>query len=635
MSRLRRIIKNTVISLLGQALSMISGLLLSFAYGHFLGAFAFGELYFAVTFVNFIGTPIETGYSNQTIRDVAQKPEIASRYFSNVLLIKLGTWLIVFAAILLISWLLRYTSEVRTLIAICGFDLLVNALATAFASLHYAFERTIHPVVGNILEKSLSALLGFLLLKSGAGVQVMATVMVGGSLINAIWQAIWYFRTVGFCFVIDIKLIREIVRTNIPFFIVGLMGVGYSSIDTVLLSLMTNSTVVGLYGAAARITDMTGFLPNIVIMNIMYPVFAKLDTSSDTELKLALEKSINLMLFCSIPIATLLIVAAPNIIGFLYGSGFIGAVPALQGLAPYVIFLYVNYALLALILTRKQDRTFPIASGVAFAFNLGLNLALIPHFQQRGPAIVTSLTELLLCCITVFIIPRRLLSIGSLRVAFKALIASLLMAIVILPLHTLHIFVILPIAMLVYLVAAFLLGVIPREDYLAVYNAFFRKVQRSSSLQTGQISAIPAFTYDLPTIPLPAFFGSIAFEGTENTLLDIQMAVTNQLPIIRLPQASQRTGLLTRHLLDSSSSGLSDTPLPYCTLKSEHPYYDEPFDVSQSEIGIVPVMYPHVEQPVSLKSTSLLPTQPHSPMKQERYASSLQRYASQYGENER
>lgn len=631
---LRRIINNTIISLLGQALSMVSALLLSFAYGHYLGAFAFGELYFAITFVTLIGTPIESGYSNQTIRDIAQKPDIASRYFSNVLLIKLGTWLIMYAAILLISWPLGYTSEVRILIAICGIDLLCNALATAFASLHYAFERTIFPAVGNVLEKGLTALVGILLLRSGAGVQVMAVVLVGSSLVNAIWQAIWYFRLVETSFVIDPKLIGEIVRTNTPFLLAGLLGIGYTSIDTVLLSLMANSTVVGFYGAAARITDMTGFLPNIVMMNIMYPVFSKLSLASDDELKLVLEKSMNMMFFCSLPITTILIVAAPNIIGFLYGGGFTQAVPALQALAPYVVFLYVDYALFVIVLSKKQDRILPIMSGVALAFNLGLNLILIPLLQQLGSAIVTSLTELLLCCIAVFVIPRRLLPLRSLKVGFKALIASLLVAIVFLPLHTLHLFVILPIAILVYLGAAFLLGVIPREDYLAVYNALLRKTQRSASLGTGQLSEIPALAYDLPTMPLPAFYGDRGYGGTKGTLLDIQMAITGQLPIIRLPLATQRTGLLTKGLSGSLSNRLPETPFPSYPLpvKPGHAYCNEPFDISQSGTAALPAIRPQSEQQLPLNAIQVPPIRPHPPTQQGQRASSIQGYAGNNGD---
>lgn len=535
MTRLRRIIKNTVISLLGQVISWASTILLSIAYGRFLGPFAFGELILAITLVSLIGTPVDTGYGNQIMRDVAQKPESASRYFANVLLIKLGTWLILYAVILLISWVFGYTLEVRILIVICGFDLLCNALANTFASLHNAFERTMYPAVGNILEKGLTTLFGILLLRSGAGVQAMAVVLVGGSLINAIWQAIWYFRIVGFSFVIERTLIGEILRTNIPFLVSGVLIVGYNSFDTVLLSLMTNNTVVGWYGAASRITDAMNFLPVILILNIMFPIYSKVATNSDAELKLFLEKSMNFLLFCGIPITTLLIVAAPNIIGFLYGErGFSQSIPALQALAPYVVFLYFDYPLAAILLSKKQDRKMPLITAIGLVFNLVLNLLLIPVYQQIGAAIVASLTELLLCFVCVYYVPRHLRPVGSLPVALKALIASLVMALAVLLLHTLPIFVLLPIAMLVYLGVALLLRTIPRDDYQAVFGAIRqKKEQLTSNPAANDLPQDPFPLYSLPTTPLPAYHSDALFA--------FESAITMKLPAIRLQSMEQRT----------------------------------------------------------------------------------------------
>src|SRR6266851_5736391 len=91
-------------------------------------------------------------------------------------------------------------------------------------------------------------------------VQAMAVVLVLGSLINGVWQAAWLFRLVGADFAIDLALIRTIVRTNIPFLINGVLLVGYTTIDTVLLAQVTNDAVAGWYGAAQRITGMMSFL---------------------------------------------------------------------------------------------------------------------------------------------------------------------------------------------------------------------------------------------------------------------------------------------------------------------------------------------------------------------------------------
>lgn len=479
MDRLRRVVNNTAISLLGQVITWTSTLILTIGYGRFLGDFKFGELYFATTFVLLIGIPIERGFDQQITREVSQKPEDALRYLSNTLLIKGSLWLLLYLVILGISHLLGYTTEVQLLVAICGLTLLSTGFTTTFASMHYSVERVIFTVVGTILEKGLSALVGFLLLKAGASIFVMAFILLGGSLMNMTWQAIWFYRSVGLGFVIDKAIIRKLLVTAIPFMVYGMMGVLYYRLDTVLLSLMTSDTVVGWYGAGYRLFDTLVFLPSLVISAIMYPVFSKLSVSSEKDLKLAVEKTLNFLLFCAIPTATLMVVAAPHIIGFLYHRDeFNHTIPVLQALAPGIVFLYANSVFSAAIVSMKQEKKIMVMAAVALVFNFTSNMLLIPLLQHVGAAIITSLTEVLLCSIYVTIsLPRHLLPWKSLGVVVRALLASLIMALAIMLLRTLSLPIILPVAIVVYLVAALLLNVIPREDLQALLRAVRRKAQ--------------------------------------------------------------------------------------------------------------------------------------------------------------
>src|SRR5215467_1440805 len=205
MSKLRRVVNNTVISLLGQAVTWISTLVLTIAYGRFLGDTRFGELYFAITFVALIGFPLEFGFNQQLTRDIAQEPAKALRYLSNTLAIKGVLWLLLYSCILLTCWLLSYSVEERTLVTICGLTLLSTAITNTFAALHYAFERVVFPVVGTVFEKGLAALIGVQLLRSGGSVEVMALVLLGGALTNAAWQAFWFVRQQGICLTIDVS----------------------------------------------------------------------------------------------------------------------------------------------------------------------------------------------------------------------------------------------------------------------------------------------------------------------------------------------------------------------------------------------------------------------------------------------
>lgn len=523
----KRIVNNTIISLGGQLVTWSSTLVLTVAYGRFLGDVKFGELYFATTFTLLFGIPIERGFNTQLTRDIAKEPEKALPYLSNTILIKIVFWFVLYSFILLLSWLLGYTAEVRILVAISGVTLLFSSIASAYASLHYALERTVFPVVGTILEKGLSALFGFLFLRNGAGVLVMASILLGGSLISGIWQAIYFYRMVGTGFIIDRSVIRSLLRTSIPFLAYGMMGVLYYRLDVILLSLMTNNAVVGWYGAGYRLFDTLTFLPSIVIAAIMYPVFSKLSISSEENLKLATEKSLNFLLFFIFPTTVLIIVAAPNIIGFLYHRvEFDHTVPALQFLAPGLIFLYINTVLGALLVSIKQEKKTTMMAGVALIFNFGLNLFLIPHYQHVGAAIVTSLTELLFIGPFIAFMPRHLLPSGSLWVGIKIIVASLIMALAIWPLRVFNIFVILPVSIVVYLGSATLLRTIPRDDIKALYTAIRHKEKPTSSVNYQQevkaeveVEPVDAMLYtDEDTVPMKAIYGVMRYRAQRTSL---------------------------------------------------------------------------------------------------------------------
>ncbi|PZW35952.1 O-antigen/teichoic acid export membrane protein [Thermosporothrix hazakensis] len=491
MSRLRRVVNNTVISLAGQLVTWASTFLLMAAYGRFLGDVKFGELYFATSFVLLIGIPIERGFDQQVTREVAQRPDQALRYLSNTVLIKTVLWVVLFALLLFLCRLLGYSEEVYRLVMICGVSLLSTSIATTFGSVHYAFERVLHPVIGTILEKGLTALVGILLLRNGATVQTMAFVLLGGSLVSMLWQAFWCFKAVGFGFALDRAVLRALLRTSIPFIVYGMVGVLYYRLDTVMLSLMTNDAVVGWYGAGYRLFDTLTFLPNLIISAIMYPVFSKLSMQDEGALKTAIEKTMNFLLFCGLPIATLMILSAPNILGFLYHrTEFDHTIPVLQALAPGLVFLYLNSIFSAIVVSLKQEKKIMVQAAIALVFNCLGNVVCIQLFQHVGSAAITSCTEMLLCGLYFFFsVPRHLLPRRSAMVLLKTLVACVALAAVAFLLQRFHIFVILPAAMVVYLAFAFLLGSIPREDLLALYQAVRYKAQRknaSVSLNGGQ-----------------------------------------------------------------------------------------------------------------------------------------------------
>lgn len=519
MNRLRRVVNNTLISLIGQAVTWTSTFVLTIAYGRFLGDIKFGELYFAITFVMLIGFPLEFGFNQQLTRDVAQVPEKAMRYLSTTLLLKFMLWPVLYGIILLICFVLNYAPETRMLVAICGITLLCGSIANTFGALHNSFERVIYPVIGTILEKGISALIGYLLLKTGASVVAMAYVLLVGSAANALWQAINGFRLQGLHLTFDKQLLGKLIQSSIPFLAYGVLGVIYYRLDTVLLSLETSDAVVGWYGAGYRLFDTLIFLPNIVILAIMYPLLSKFSVTSEATLKMAIEKSLNFLLFCGIPIATAMIVAAPHIIGFMYHrEEFVHSIPVLQALAPGLIFLYINTVLSTTLMSIKQEKKVTIMAAIALVFNLGLNLWLIPLWQHVGAAFVTSLTELLLLCLATCFIPRHLWPWRSILVGVKVTVASLAMAGAMWLLYSFSLFVLLPVGALVYLIMVVLLRTIPRSDMQALYLAVRNRKQNTTTPEAQETLPLSKLT----TRPL-ALDDPESIESDEEETLKIQV----------------------------------------------------------------------------------------------------------------
>ena len=480
MNNLRKVLGNTGVSFFGQIITWISTLALTAAYGRFLGDERFGELFFAISFVALVGFPIEFGFNQQIVRDVAQDPTKALRYPANVLLLKLAMWATLFAAILGVMNVLGFAREERILVVLVGCVLLISSTGSTFGSIHTASQRQIFPAIALVIEKGLGAIIAILWMRAGGGVVAAGAALLIGACAGAIWQLFWFSRLVGFRWRIDFQLMRNLVMQSIPFLTYGVIGVIYYRIDTVFLQAMTSTAVVGTYGAAYRLFDTLVFLPNIVIVAVMYPVMAKLSVNSERQMKVAIEKSVNFLLVAGMPVMVGLIVAAPNIIGYLYHNNqFIPSVPILQALAPGLAILYLNSVWTTALMSLKMERQLPWIAGAALVFNVIGNVLLIPRLGGVGAAIVTSFTELLLMVLALCVLPRKMLPVRSVTTGVKALAASLAMALVVVMLSKLSLLIVLPIAGITYALVATALATIPREDLDALYLAIARRKTRS------------------------------------------------------------------------------------------------------------------------------------------------------------
>ncbi len=485
MSTLRRALGNSTLMMVSQLVTWTTSLALTGAIGRTLGDEGFGDLYLAMSWTVIFGVLVGFGLDQQLTRAVARDRTVLSQYLLNSMALKICLFVLTYALITGIVYVLGYPPEVRKTTAIFSCVLLFQGMNGLLGASYQAFERITYSTVGGTLEKVCVALIGIYLLTHGYGVQALVATYVAVACGNMLWQMYFLRKLASIRPAIDLRIWPQLLRGGVPFFWFWVLTSVYFRVDVIILSKLTSSEVVGWYGSAYKLFETLMFLPTIVSMVIMYPILARLSAQSRDGLRFAMEKGLGIMLMLGTPICVGLFTLAGPIITLIYGDkDFAPAVPALQWLAVALFLLYVNHMMVVSLWSLNQEKKMIPAAGVAVFINMGLNFVLIPRYGHLGAAASTVATELFLTAYVLAVIPKDLLSRNSLDVLGKALVASAVMALVLAGLRDHSLAILIPVGGLAYCLCGLLLQLVPDEDLRMITRAF--RMRRQPPVASAQ-----------------------------------------------------------------------------------------------------------------------------------------------------
>ncbi|HTP07576.1 MAG TPA: flippase [Anaerolineae bacterium] len=187
-----------------------------------------------------------------------------------------------------------------------------------------------------------------------------------------------------------------LLRQALPLGGAILFSIAYTRTSVFLLDALNNSTAVGEYGVALRLTEPLALIPS-AIMAAVFPALTHTMAQTGYASTRALRfKTIGLLALAGLSIAVGGVLLGPWLIHFLYGTQYAGSALPLQLLALASLPIFINYALTHFLVARRQQRLNFIFNIVIFVVNLGLCLWLIPRFGPGGAALATVLSEVTL-----------------------------------------------------------------------------------------------------------------------------------------------------------------------------------------------------------------------------------------------
>lgn len=445
-----------------------------------LGASDLGLLAYAVAFSEMFSFFPNFGLRSFINREVAKYPKKSGTYFSNLALAKFILSIATFVAILTVSYFMKMEPEKFYIICIASSVMVLDSYIRFYTAFFRGFQKAQYEALILILENFLVAASGILIILMGYSLLfmmivrlfVVLAVFITGFVVLKTKVIIPPFTVhKSFCF--------KLLRSASPFTILTIIIVVNAQLGIVLLTQLKGTLYTGWYTAALKLCGIFQFIPASVAGAIL-PAMTKFAKENNTEsLQKMFHKSIKYLLMLVLPIATGTALLSDKIILLIYGNDFVRSVFTLRILIWLIVLSFTNTIFNAAFASIEKEKHFVYIQILGVIVNISLCLILIPVIQHDGVAVAAIASQLSVFALAVFGISRYYNDSRVISIGLKPILATLNMAIGIYFITHLNIFLIVPVAVLIYVISLFMFRAFD-EDELAI-------------LRIGMIKTLPIF----------------------------------------------------------------------------------------------------------------------------------------------
>jgi len=476
MSHAKTIVKNVLYLFNAEIISRVFSLVLIIALSRFLGDIGLGKYSFAFAFVYMFVIFTDFGLSTYVIREVAKDKNKSDKYFNN--LIGLKTFLLIIGMILSIVTILfiEKSLEVVIIVALAAIAVLFENLFLTFTTIFISHEKMEYSSWITVTERTLAMVMGFGALFFGYGLKVFIITLILARVITFLaTYLIIYKRFLKPKFEFNFKFWGEMIKHAVPFWFTKIFTIIFTKTDTLMLSFMKGYAVVGWYNASLKLVEALYFIPRLITLAI-FPAMSKLHLKSKELLNKLYKKSFYYIFTIALPTCIGVSLLADRFIYQIYKDQFLNSVPALQILVWILIFVFVNSVMGYLLNSINKQIMFTMSAGASAIINVILNYILISKHSYVGAASATLISQGINFIILYYLTSSYGYKLNILKLMYKPIIAGICMAAALIYLSKYHLFMLIPIGVIVYFGILLLVKGISREEIELVKGMIYNKL---------------------------------------------------------------------------------------------------------------------------------------------------------------
>lgn len=206
----------------------------------------------------------------------------------------------------------------------------------------------------------------------------------------------------------DDGLSRRILEYSIPLTATRTANVIDRKIDTILVGVLLNMTAVGYYTVAKQVADFVAAPASSVGYTISPAIGEQSSADRKDRARKLYERSVQYVLLAYLPAVAGLVLVAEPMVRYVFGTNYLGAVPAVQVFAAFVLVSALNNVTSDGLDYLGRARARAIAKTGMAVSNVALNILLIPVLGVVGAAVATVITFSLYTFTNIYIIHQEL-----------------------------------------------------------------------------------------------------------------------------------------------------------------------------------------------------------------------------------
>lgn len=375
--------------------SMVIAFLATAYIARSLGPRNYGELSYAISFVGLFSFLSSLGVEQILYRDTIQYPEKRNVYLGSAIGIKIiasiATGLLCFGTALVIS-----PKDVS--LFLIGL-LSLTFVCSSFSLLSMEFQaeaKSKYPSIFSVAVVIILNLLKIVIIFYDKGVIYLAGII----LLEPILYSCMYMylrskhygplRNLRFDKDIALKLLKD----SYPLIFASAFFMIYARIDQVMIKNMMSAEYVGLYDAAVRMSEISYFIPNIIVA-ALFPAIINAKKISEIIYFKRIKKLLLTLLLVSTGIALITTLLSTYLTLIIFGSKFLASVPILKIYVWSNIGTALNMLIQQVLISENLTKNISFTIFLGMATNVILNLLLIPRLGMSGAALASLISYMI------------------------------------------------------------------------------------------------------------------------------------------------------------------------------------------------------------------------------------------------